>query len=96
MIHENSRYINTDVIDDNNVSVLKLRTRLSFGLQNAKVHEFVAGDTLDGIAYKYYNNPHLWWVILEVNTKYKSIFDINCGDELIIPDYAEVMSCLNY
>lgn len=96
MIHENSRYINTPTLDDDNTMVLRLRPRLSIGLSNAQMHTFSAGDRLDGLAQKYYNNPHLWWVFLEVNTRYKTELEINYGDELIIPSYAEVMKCLQY
>lgn len=96
MIHETSRYVNTSIMDDNNTTVLRIRPRLSIGLTNAQMHTFCAGDTLDGLAQKYYNSPHLWWVFLEVNTKYKTELDINYGDNLIIPNYNEVMKCLQY
>lgn len=94
MIYEGSRYSKTIVIDDKDTSVLSIRSRLPISLRNSQTYIFSSGDRLDGLAKKFYNDTQLWWVILEANPKYRSELDINYGDELIIPDYAEVMLCL--
>ena len=41
--------------------------------------------TLDGLAYKYYNDPTLWWVIALINNIGKGRLSIPCGIQLRIP-----------
>ena len=96
MIYENSRYINTRIQSKDGHSYFKLRNMMSFNLNNAKVHCFSLGERLDGLAQKYYKNPHLWWVILEANPQYKSELEIPYGANLIIPSESEVSRCLIY
>lgn len=59
------------------------------------MYEWVEGDTLDGVAYKMYNNTNLRWAILEANPQYNSEFDIKNGDTILIPDYTEVVDIVN-
>ena len=40
---------------------------------------------LDMIAYKYYNNPLLWWVIAQANDIYDPFTDMHLGMALRIP-----------
>ena len=42
-------------------------------------------DQLDGIAFKYYKNSKLWWLIADVNSIFNP-FELTTGDKLIIPD----------
>jgi len=50
---------------------------------------------LDVIAYRYYNDPNLWWVIAHVN-KIEDIFEeILPGTKLRIPSYSTVRLILN-
>lgn len=96
MIFKNSRYTNTPVSSKSGLVSFKLRTRFKFNLTNAKVHQYSLGETLDGLALHYYQDSQLWWVFLEANTQYKTLFDVKYGDNLIVPSYEEVMLCLNY
>ena len=96
MIYRNSRYTKTGVEVQDGHSSFKLRVRMSFNLDGAIVHQFSLGETLDGLANKYYNDPQLWWVILEANSQYRSELDIPYGTNLTIPNIDEVMKCLMY
>jgi len=48
-------------------------------------------DTLSGIAYKFYGDPRLWWVIALANDAYNPSALIYAGRQLIIPspDYVK-------
>lgn len=94
-VYENSRYLHTEIQDYKGVSVLGIRDRFSFNSENCIMHHWVSGDTLDGVAFKYYNNTALRWAILEANTQYRSEFDIQDGDLILIPDYDEVVNIVN-
>lgn len=94
MIFTNSRYTNVDATLVDGVTSFKLRKRISFNTDGAKVHHFCLGDRLDGIAMTYYKSPQLWWVILEANPQYRAEFEIPLGADLVIPSYDEVVRCL--
>ena len=42
-----------------------------------------AGDRLDSLAYRFYNNPKLWWFIARVN--HLKTMNVSPGTELRIP-----------
>lgn len=94
MIYRNSRYTKTEVEGNDSLFSFKLRKRFVFNMENALVHQFNSSDRLDGLAMVYYGDPHLWWVILEANPLYRSEFEIQPGDNLVIPSKEEVMKCL--
>lgn len=94
MIYENSRYLKANVKEIDGVYLFKPRNKYSISNNGAKIHQFTAGDTLDGLAKYYLNNSQLWWAILEVNPQYKSELEIPYGTNLIIPSYHEVIRCL--
>ena len=96
-IYENSRYLKTTMYNrlSINTGVLRLRERTSFNNDNVKIHEWCEGDTLDGVSYKYYGVSALRWAILDANPKYRTEFDIECGDLIVIPNYEEVVSLVN-
>lgn len=96
MIYRNSRYTKTGVEVEDGHSSFKLRIRTSFNTTGALVHQYSLGDTLDGLANQYYNDPQLWWVILEANPQYRSAFEIPYGTNLTLPTLDEVMKCLMY
>ena len=91
-IYRGSRYTKTPLYNDGERNIFKIRKREDFSLDGTTVHVFIEGDTLDGLAYKYYGDSQLWWVILEANNKYRSELDIGYGEELVIPNYKEVVS----
>jgi len=54
---------------------------------NAEVTRYlvVEGDTLDYIAYRLLGDASLWWVILDINDKYMTPYEIKIGDVLLVP-----------
>lgn len=96
-VFENSRYLHTRQANRLgwDTPTLELRERFTFNQENCIQHEWVEGDTLDGVAYRYYKNCALRWAILDANPKYRTEFDIKNGDVILIPDYEEVVSLVN-
>lgn len=96
MIYKNSRYTKTSVENTDGISVFKLRKRFEFNTDNAVIHQYSEGDSLEGIALNYYNDPQLWWVILEANPQVKNALEVPYGTNLVIPSEKEVVNCLLY
>ena len=96
-VYENSRYLHTRQLTrlGFDTPTLEIRERFTFNKEKCLNHEWCEGDTLDGVAYRYYGFSALRWAILDANTKYKTEFDIKCGDIILIPDYEEVVSLVN-
>lgn len=90
-IFRGSRYTHTPLYNREDKLIFKMRERRLFSVEKASYHEFTEGDTLDGLALKYYGDSQLWWAILEANTQYRSELEIPYGAELAIPDYGEVV-----
>ena len=95
-VFENSRYLQTRMLSrgDSNVLFFTLRQRFKFNEDNFQYHEWIEGDTLDGVAYRYYEDTSLRWAILDANPKYRTEFDIKKGDIINIPDYEEVIGVI--
>ena len=89
-IFRNSRYTKTPLYNREGRNVFKRRPRVMFRMDDSTVHEFIEGDRLDAIAKQVYNDPQLWWVILEANN-FKTEADIPSGTLLSLPSYKEVM-----
>ena len=96
-VFENSRYVQSPlyVRGDSETPTLKIRDRHNFDLENATIHTWSAEDTLDGIAYKYYEEPDFRWAILDANPKYRTEFDIKVGDTLYIPAYEDIVEVVD-
>lgn len=96
-VYENSRYLHTRQYTRLGwgYPTLEIRSRFTFNQEKFTPHEWTEGDTLDGVAYRYYGNCALRWAILDANTKYRTEFDIKNGDIVLIPDYDEVVSIVN-
>lgn len=94
---ENSRYLHTQQVTRLgwDKPTLQIRDRFSFNKDLFQLHEWCEGDTLDGVAYRYYGNCALRWAILDANPKYRTEFDIANGDIIFIPDYEEVVEIVN-
>lgn len=58
----------------------------SLGLVRYWIHEYIAGERLDQIAYKYYQKPEFWWIIPEYNPELEDITAIPAGTLLRIPN----------
>lgn len=95
MMYENSRYLHTPIYNRFDSPILKNRNRFTFNIQSCTLHQWVEGDTLDGIAYKYYGNAALRWAILDANPSYRTEFDIEYGDQIYIPSMEEVIDLVN-
>ena len=96
-VFENSRYLHTRQSTRLgwDAPTLEIRSRFTFNQEDCINHEWCEGDTLDGLAYKYYGFSALRWAILDANPKYRTEFDIKNGDVILIPDYEEVVSLVN-
>lgn len=96
-VYENSRYLHTRQSTRLGFDspTLEIRERFTFNQENCTMHEWCEGDTLDGVAYKYYGISALRWAILDANPKYRTEFDIKNGDSILIPDYDEVVNLVN-
>lgn len=46
-------------------------------------HTWTEGDKLYKLAFKYYGDSELWWIIAWYNTKHE--FNLQLGDEVVIP-----------
>lgn len=49
------------------------------------VHTVLEGETLQGIAFRYYGDSGKWGTIADANGIFNAFTDIEAGDELIIP-----------
>lgn len=67
------------------IPTLRRRKLSEFSNTEAVIHTFQLGDRLDLLAYKYYGDAQLWWVILDANPKYMTPFEIPIGVSLLIP-----------
>lgn len=96
-VYENSRYLHTRQSTRLGFDspTLEVRERFTFNQEDCVLHEWCEGDTLDGVAYKYYGICALRWAILDANPKYRTEFDIKNGDSILIPDYDEVVNIVN-
>lgn len=91
MIFRGSRYTETEAdYDAEGNLAFKDRKLFKFNKGNCSKYTFCQGDRLDLLAYKFYSDPRLWWVLLEVNTNYLREEDIHVGDTLLIPSPSEV------
>ena len=90
MIYENSRYINTPCKKDSAKSTFKIRDMSNVSTVGSTSYTFKAGDSLPALAYQYYGDYSMWWVLVQVNNK-KLPTDFIEGDIIIVPSYKEVM-----
>ena len=67
---------------------------------NERIHPVVKGETLPGIAARYFDgildedgediSEHLWWIIAEINDIMDLTIDLTGEEELIIPSIQQV------
>ena len=96
-VYENSRYLNTTMFvrEGHKSPTLRIRERYKFDEDQCSLYEWCEGDTLDGVAYRYYEETALRWAILDANPQYRTEFDIENGDKILIPDYESVVKLVN-
>lgn len=95
-VFQNSRYTKTGAFRTgvDRTLILRLRQRPKYNVDQATYYTWVQGDTIDGVAYRLYNNAQLWWAIMDANPQYASEVDILPGDIVMIPSYQEVVKLL--
>lgn len=93
MLFSGTRYLSTvPYVDDKGVMLLTLRRPFVFSPVGVRYHRLKAGETVDGLAHRYYKNALLSWAILDANPQYLSEMDMNAGDVVSIPNFEEVVS----
>jgi hypothetical protein len=55
------------------------------GSINFVYHEYIEGERLDQLAWKYYQRPSFWWLIPEYNPEIEDFTNIKPGTLLRIP-----------
>jgi nucleoid-associated protein YgaU len=93
-----SRYTYTEVIKEPDTNKSYMESTI-YPRIKAEDNDFYviseAGDRLDILAKKYYNNPALWWVIAVANNLNDANFFVQEGIQLRIPtDTAKILSLL--
>lgn len=90
-VFSGSRYINTPIYARKGQEfIFDIRKKYKFNLDSANYYTTVRGDTIDGIANKFYGNAALYWAILDSNNLMSEL-DIEPGMTLVIPPYEEVV-----
>lgn len=82
-----SRYLNnpTKKLKDGRV-VYRNKKLVRIPKRNDDIYVVVQeGDRLDSIAYEYYENPSLWWIISSANQIHNPSFTVEPGTILRIP-----------
>ena len=91
-VFQGSRYVKTPAyIRKGETLILEMRERVKFDESKSTFYTVVQGDTIDGIAFKKYNNAQLWWAIMEANPLYQSEIELKPGTILMIPPFEEVV-----
>lgn len=83
-----SRYADCETLTDGSLG-LRLTPSISPN-QNDQSHVVVAGDRLDALAYSYYGNSALWWIIADANAIAFSM-DLAPNTRLRIPSLNSTM-----
>lgn len=91
MIFTGSRYADTNLYNREGVNVFERRNLINFTMENSTKHIVSQSDTVSTLAYSFYGDAQLWWVILEANPRYSTVFEIKAGDILNIPSKEEVI-----
>lgn len=90
-----SRYENneTKVLNDGR-TVYRSRIYPDIPLRDDDIYVATeTGDRLDTLAYQYYNDASLWWIIAAANNIHNAPFGLDDGTILRIPqNYIEILS----
>jgi nucleoid-associated protein YgaU len=93
-----SRHTYTEIIKEPDTNKSYMETTIYPRIKASDNDFYViseAGDRLDILAKKYYNNPALWWVIAVANNLNDANFFVKEGMQLRIPtDTAKILSLL--
>lgn len=89
-IYSGSRYAYSRRRIRDGKTYLTVPERASFTASKCSLYQVVEGDTVDGIAYKFYGDAALWWCIMDANREFMSELEIKPGVTLQIPSKDEV------
>lgn len=94
LLNKNDLYSTGFVIELENAKLLK---RGKFNYNNATAgdesHVLKEGEYLWDLAYKFYGDSKLWWIIADTNDIYNP-FELEIGVELVIPDFETINAIL--
>ena len=83
------------LVSDSNVEFWDLVSFPTIPTQPDDIYYVVQGsDRIDTLAYKFYNDPVLWWVIAYANDMYLLPTDLSIGDQITIPSPRYVLQFL--
>ncbi len=96
MVKKSNRYKDCYIIrrhkdDGGYIHLSTYRKRKIINRTTDIYHTVVINDTLDKLAYMYYQDEKLWWVIAEYNNL-SFPFELEVGKTLILPDYNTVVN----
>ena len=82
-----SRYQNNEVkVTNDGRSVYRSKIYPSIPLRDDDIYVATeTGDRLDTLAYQYYNDSNLWWIIAAANNLHNAPFGLKDGTILRIP-----------
>ena len=89
-VYSGSRYVNSNRRLRGSRPYLTTPNRVNFTPSKCTLYQVIAGDTVDGIAHKFYGNASYWWCIMDANRQYQTELEIKAGDILQIPSIDEV------
>ena len=82
-----NRYKDIDILKNENGK--RYRSTVKYPMIDKKSNDIYIigrqGDRLDSLAYKYYDNSRLWWIIARANNIGKGSLSIQYGLQLRIP-----------
>lgn len=90
-IYQGSRY-EYSVVDfiavseDGDANAVVFYETEDIGVITYKEHTYKQGERLDNISFDYYQDPSLWWVILDVNPEIVDPTNIEPGTVIRIPN----------
>lgn len=79
-----------DLFSGTSIPTLRRRKLVTFSQTDAFIHNYQLGDRIDLLAYKYYGDSQLWWVIMDANPKYMTPLEIPIGASLLVPPLSAV------
>lgn len=98
-VHDNSRYKGSYIFLDENTNPedggVRYLSPFRTNIYNPELGDlqitFGEGMRVDLLAYDYYGDSSLEWIIMDANPKYLSPFQIKVGDIITIPNPQRVM-----
>lgn len=60
-------------------------------LKEGRTYVVQPADTWCSLAHKFYDNPHLWWVIASASASFDATADPVIGKTIFIPEYTDML-----